>query len=255
MVTPTPIGQLTIWPIVGTHDRSVHALRTVTTGVLMGFVLLCAPARTASAAPDAATLFTARCSGCHTYGKGDFVGPDLKGVTDRHSRTWLTAWISSPDRLVRSGDPVATALTKKYKLLMPDLGLTAVELSALLDYFAAGGPDAGARLSDRRADAATQDEIEMGQRLFSGQRALAGGGAACSACHRTGRGSAGGSLGPDLLQAYSKFQDKALAWFLARGCFPRVPGAPLTDQETFALKAFLRQAGTDRAAGGSASQR
>ena len=106
MVTPTPIGRLTIWSIVGNHDRSVHALSTVTTGALMGFVLLCGPARTASAAPDAATLFTARCSGCHTYGKGDFVGPDLKGVTDRHSRTWLTAWISSPQRLVRSGDPV-----------------------------------------------------------------------------------------------------------------------------------------------------
>ena len=257
MVTPTSIGRLTIWSIVGTPDRNGHAgvaLSAVMKTVLMGFVLLCGPARAASAAPDAAALFATRCSGCHTYGKGDFVGPDLKGATDRHSRSWLTAWISSPERLIRSGDPAATALSKKYKFIMPELSLSATELSALLDFLAAGGPDAGGRRSDRRADAATRDEIEMGQRLFSGQRALAGGGVACSACHRTGRGSAGGSLGPDLLQAYAKFQDKALAWFLARGCFPRVPDSALTDQETFALKAFLRQAGTDRAAAGSLSQ-
>jgi hypothetical protein len=54
----------------------------------------------------------------------------------------------------------------------------------------------------------------------------------------------GGSLGPDLTAAYSRFQDRGLASLLARGCFPRVvnvPGRPsLTDQESFALRAFLQ---------------
>jgi cytochrome c2 len=230
--------------------------------ILMCFVLLCGIARDASGASDAAVLFTRKCSSCHTHGKGDLVGPDLKGVTDRHSRAWLTAWISSSERMIRSGDASANALFQKYKQQrMPDQALSATQLSALLDFLAAGGPDAEARKRDRRADTATQAEVEMGRMLFVGQRALTGGGVACSACHRTGKGTAGGSLGPDLMRAYSSFQDTALASLLARGCFPRVPdsaGQALTDQESFALKAFLRQAEPGRhapAAVGTTSQR
>ena len=215
--------------------------------VLICFVAVWGIAAGASASDAAAVLFTTKCSGCHTYGKGDLVGPDLKGTTDRHDRAWLTAWISSPQQLIRSGDPAATALLGKYKMLMPDMGLSAIEVAAVLDFLAAGGPDA-AQLRARRADTATREEIEDGRMLFFGQRALAGGGAACSACHRTGRGAAGGSLGPDLVTAYSKFQDKALASFLARGCFPRVPVAALTLQELFSVRAFLRQAETGRQA-------
>lgn len=229
--------------------------------VVLCLVLLCGVVRDASAASDTAALFTRKCSSCHSYGKGDLVGPDLKGATDRHSRAWLTAWISSSEQLIRSGDPAATALFRKYKQQrMPDQSLSAGDMSALLDFLAAGGPEAEARGRDRRADTATQAEVEMGRTLFVGQRAPAGGGVSCSACHSAGKSAAGGSLGPDLTHAYSKFQDKALSLFLARGCFPTLPesGKALTVQESFALRAFLRQAETGRHAldaAGTRSQR
>jgi mono/diheme cytochrome c family protein len=220
--------------------------------VVVSLASVCLAARLANAGTDAGAAFTRKCSSCHTFGKGDLVGPDLKGATDRHSRAWLTAWITSSETVIKSGDPAAFALFTKYKRQrMPDQSFSPSELAAFLDYLAAGGPEADARRKDRRADTATPVEIEMGRSLFVGRRVISAGGAPCSACHRVGStGGAGGSLGPDLTRAYSKYQDKVLASLLARECFPQVPntrGQPrLTEQETFAVKAFLRQADMDQ---------
>jgi cytochrome c2 len=205
-------------------------------------------ARGAAAAPDPSALFTRKCSSCHTYGRGDLVGPDLKGATDRHTRAWLTAWITSSETVIRSGDQAANTLFKKYKQTrMPDQSFAAADLAALIEFLAAGGPEEEARRRNRRAESATAAEVELGRTLFAGERALAGGGAACSACHQIRAvGSSGGSLGPDLSHAFSRYQDKGLASLLARGCFPRVPDSgpqkPLTEQEAFALRAFIHKA-------------
>jgi len=214
--------------------------------VVLCLVLLAGAAFDVRAEPDPGGIFTRKCSSCHTYGKGDLVGPDLKGVTDRHSRQWLTTWISSSENAIASGDPAAVALFRKYKQQrMPEQKFSPSELAALLDYLAAGGPEADARRRNRRADSATPAEIDLGRSLFVGRRPLASGGASCSSCHRVrDTAGTGGSLGPDLTSAYARFQDRGLASLLARGCFPRVvnvPGRPsLTDQESFALRAFLQ---------------
>lgn len=220
--------------------------------VVLCLVLLAGAALDVRADTDPSGIFTRKCSSCHTYGKGDLVGPDLKGVTDRHSRQWLTAWISSSENAIASGDPAATALFRKYKQQrMPEQKFSPSELAALLDYLAAGGPEADARRKNRRADSATPAEIEMGRSLFMGRQPLASGGASCSSCHRVREtAGSGGSLGPDLTPAYSRFQDLGLASLLARGCFPRATNLfgrnSLTDQESFALRAFLRQTGASR---------
>ena len=139
------------------------------------------------AAADPSATFARRCTSCHTFGHGVLVGPDLKGVTDRHPRQWLNAWIASSETLIRSGDPAATALFARFKSQrMPDQALSAAELSALIDYLAAGGPEADAQRKARRADSATAAEIDAGRALFVGDRALANGGAACFSCHRLG---------------------------------------------------------------------
>jgi mono/diheme cytochrome c family protein len=211
------------------------------------FAVVCLAARFAEAAPDPATTFGRSCSSCHTYGHGVRVGPDLKGATDRHSREWLAAWITSSETLVQNGDAAALALFNKFdRQRMPDQHLSAAELAALLDYLAAGGPETDARRRDRTADDATPAEIEIGRALFAGHRAFTSGGAACAACHRVdGVGRGGGTLGPDLSRSYDRFRDRGLATLLARGCFPRMPDAAsraLTDEEAFALRAFLRNA-------------
>ena len=218
-------------------------------GVLCG-VVLCLTRPSGIAATDAAATFARKCSSCHTFGRGILIGPDLKGVTDRRTREWLAAWIASSERLIRAGDPAATALFDKFRQQrMPDQGLTPAELASLLDYLAEGGPENDARKMQRRVETATADEIEMGRSLFEGRRELANGGAACFSCHRLGEAVvAGGTLGPDLSRAYALYQDKGMTTLLAGGCFPRArPRAgltsvrtSLTEQESFALKAFLR---------------
>src|SRR5215471_5866429 len=59
-------------------------------------------------------LFKKICAPCHTIGVGDRVGPDLRGVTDRRERAWLSAYIQSPARMRATRDPVALALAEKY---------------------------------------------------------------------------------------------------------------------------------------------
>src|SRR5262245_19774725 len=75
----------------------------------------------AATAAEPATVFKTKCSSCHTFGKGDLVGPDLKGATDRHPRSWLIAWIRSSESVIRRGDRAGLALFRQYRQQrMPD---------------------------------------------------------------------------------------------------------------------------------------
>src|ERR1051325_7399811 len=69
---------------------------------------------TAADASAAKGIFTKRCTGCHTYGRGVKVGPDLKRVTDRRGRDWLVSFIRSSSNLIQSGDPAAALLYRKF---------------------------------------------------------------------------------------------------------------------------------------------
>jgi mono/diheme cytochrome c family protein len=219
-------------------------------GLLAGLCLL-ASVSYGHAQTDPASLYSTKCTSCHTFGRGDRVGPDLKGATDRHSRAWLLAWVRSSEKVIRSGDPAAVALFQKYRSQrMPDHDLTEVQIGALLDYLAAGGPEADARKQVREANSATSEEVLMGRHLFFGEVALEGGGLACASCHSLSKQRAvGGSLAPDLTQAYTRFWDKALNQRLVRACMPSA--APprdqrrVTDKESLALRALLRTVNLD----------
>ena len=212
-------------------------------GVLIGIVV--GVGSTASAQTDAQTdarsavLFRTKCSSCHTFGKGDLVGPDLKGVTDRHSRPWLIAWIRSSERVIRGGDPEAAALFRKYgQQRMPDHELTDAQIAALLDYLAAGGPAADERPRIRLASSATRDEVGLGQRLFFGQTRLASGGLACASCHSVSKhGGLGGSLAADLSDVFARYLDWALDRKLRQAASH---SAGVAEPESLALRAFLR---------------
>jgi len=204
-------------------------------------------------AQDPAAVFAKKCSGCHTFGHGDRVGPDLKGVTDRRARPWLLAWIRSSQRMVTARDRTALTLFEKFKReRMPDQTLSEQEIGALLDYFAAGGPLTAGAGRARHAATAAAAEIALGRDVFFGARSARSGGASCASCHavQIDAATSGGTFGTDLTHAYSRFQDAALSDFLRRPCFPRAfrneNAAPLTDDEAFAVKAFLFQVDRNR---------
>jgi protein SCO1 len=80
-------------------------------------------------------LFIKACSTCHTIGKGDKVGPDLKAVSARRTQDWLTGFISRPDKVFERKDPVALAMLKQYKgIRMPNLGLSEQDAGDVLAY-------------------------------------------------------------------------------------------------------------------------
>lgn len=82
-------------------------------------------------------LFQNRCATCHTFGKGDRLGPDLKGVTARRERHWLIRYLAAPDKMRAAKDPIALELAKNNKVLMPNLSLTKKELGEVIEYLEA----------------------------------------------------------------------------------------------------------------------
>jgi nitrate reductase gamma subunit len=205
-------------------------------------------ARDANAdAAEAKKTFTQRCMACHTFGKGVKVGPDLKGVTERRQRAWLLKFIRSSQTVIKSGDATATDLFQQFKQQqMPDwTDLSEAQIGSILDWLADNGPDQQ-EPDARLAELATAAEIETGRQLFQGDRALSHAGTACGSCHsiRSAGSSSGGTLAPDLTDSYSGYQDAALTLFLKHPCFQRVPESTtafLTPEESFAIKAYLRQ--------------
>jgi len=80
-------------------------------------------------------LFKKICAPCHTIGVGDRVGPDLRDVTARRDRAWLTNFIKDPKKMFADKDPTVLALAAKFPgVRMPALGLGDLDAQDLLVY-------------------------------------------------------------------------------------------------------------------------
>ena len=91
-------------------------------------------------------LFKKACAACHTVGGGDRVGPDLRGVTERHDEAWLKRFISNPRQMRASGDPALAALVKRFPAVrMPVLGLGEVDAGDVIEYLRARNDKLAAR--------------------------------------------------------------------------------------------------------------
>ena len=64
-------------------------------------------------------LFFKKCKSCHRLTEGIKVGPSLLGVTQRRSDEWLDSWLKNPKEVIKSGDPIAVELYKKFRKRMP----------------------------------------------------------------------------------------------------------------------------------------
>ena len=79
-------------------------------------------------------LFQLKCAKCHTIGRGDRVGPDLRGVATRHERDWLLGFIQHPDAYLDT-DPAAKALKERYNgVRMEETHLSPAEVEGVLAY-------------------------------------------------------------------------------------------------------------------------
>lgn len=78
-------------------------------------------------------VFEAKCTACHKMDKR-FVGPQLRGVTERRSPEWIMNMILDPDRMVKE-NKIARDLLGEYLAPMANQSLTKDEARAVLEYF------------------------------------------------------------------------------------------------------------------------
>ncbi|ABB31261.1 cytochrome c, class I [Geobacter metallireducens RCH3] len=197
---------------------------------------------------DGKALFQAKCSPCHTIGGGRLVGPDLKGVTARRDRGWLERFISAPDKVLASGDPVAARLFQESnKVPMPNLGLGQDQVNVLLNYLSAPEGISPSKAEPPASPVQEEGDPSRGEKFFTGALPFAQGGTPCIACHQVAGipPLGGGALGPDLTTIVATFGDTALSSALATLPFPTMKPIfgdhPLTRGEQGDLLAFFRK--------------
>jgi len=220
--------------------------------MLLSLLVTPSGAQVASSTSDdnaASGIFEKQCYSCHNIGGGDKRGPDLKNVTKRRDREWLHRFILSPQNLKRAGDRTANQLFAKYAPeVMPDQALSREQIDQVLEMIQRLSeqnktfiPQTG-KLSRRPLPA----DIPVGRRLFTGQMKLSKGGPACISCHHiAGVGIlGGGTLGPDLTNVNSKYNEVELASILKAPSFPTMSklfaNHELSDEEVVQIFAFLR---------------
>ena len=98
-------------------------------------------------------IFNANCVACHTIGKGPLVGPDLKGVTGKHTEDWLLKWVRSSQSMIKNKDPQALALyNQNNQIVMPDQPFSDDQIKALLDFIKTGSSSDAIAKDNKGAD-------------------------------------------------------------------------------------------------------
>jgi protein SCO1/2 len=83
-------------------------------------------------------VFNARgCNGCHTVGRGDLSAPDLGGLLERRSQSWIKRWLRDPTTMLNTDDTAKEMLKQYNYMRMPNLKLSEDEITALMHYIAA----------------------------------------------------------------------------------------------------------------------
>jgi cytochrome c2 len=182
-------------------------------------------------------VFEAKCASCHTIGGGPLVGPDLEGAADR---------LGGPDALA---DFVAAPDEVRPGTAMPNLGLTELEIAALVAFLTGSAAPPPPPPTEPPPAAAGTGDPAAGKDLFEGDQRFAAGGAPCLSCHSiAGIGAlGGGQIGPDLTDALARLGGEAgLSGVLTQIAFPTMrpiyADQALTAQEVADLVAFIAQA-------------
>ncbi|MBK8940028.1 MAG: c-type cytochrome [Polyangiaceae bacterium] len=144
---------------------------------------------TAAPAPEAATtdgkaLFDQTCVACHSIGGGDRTGPDLKDVSKRRDKVWLTKWMKDPIGMGQN-DAVGKELMAKFKNVpMPNPNLNEMQIEAVLAYIDAESAKGGSAVEE--VVALTGDKFDQAKGIYFDR---------CAGCHGTLRA---GATGPNI---------------------------------------------------------
>lgn len=199
-------------------------------------------------------LFNLTCKACHTVGKGKLVGPDLQNISEKRSQDWLVSFIKSSGAMIKSGDVDAIAISKEFNgILMPDNLYSDTQIISILDFIKEGGPNDGDQVAavDILSET-TSENINSGALLFSGEKRLSNGGAACNSCHsvKDERIFSGGTLAKDLTESWDNMGSSGVAAIIKSSPFPVMNMAyskhSITGEEVIDLTAYLKSVSEER---------
>lgn len=107
-------------------------------------------------------IFSANCQSCHSIGKGDVLGPDLAGITERRDTDWIKSFITHSQKMVAAGDEQAVEVFNKYnKIPMPPHNFSDEDLNNLLSYIDEAGQEASAAAEQAAAPAETTNADQV----------------------------------------------------------------------------------------------
>ena len=115
---------------------------------------------------DGSVIFATNCAACHTIGQGRLIGPDLKGVSEKHDKPWIARFIRESQAMIGEGDEKAVAVFNAYSMVpMPAMPLSDEQIDAVLAHIkkvGTGGPGSGPALVQKKitATAKTEKQIE-----------------------------------------------------------------------------------------------
>lgn len=226
------------------------------------FIFLVSAAAVGQDTPD---YFRQNCMSCHTIGGGRLTGPDLKDVTKRQGREWLTKFLLNPRAVIDSGDPYAKKLFEEARNVpMPTPpGITLDRAEKLLDLIEAESLLEESQFKGLQLSTAPFTDIDraQGRAIYLGTQKLTAGGTACISCHSMCDVSAlgGGRLGPDLTNVYERLKGRAAlsAWLMAPGTETMQPifrNHPLSSEEINSLVAHFESTTAEPPADSSRGQ-
>src|ERR1700748_1125986 len=120
--------------------KSIYAVYLIVCFSLIS-ILSCGPGKsTNTIANDSLSiskgqsLFQTNCSGCHNF-RHDGIGPNLAGITESDSVSWLKDFIRNPKAMIDSGEEHTKKLLADYHSVMPSFShLKDEELDQLIAF-------------------------------------------------------------------------------------------------------------------------
>lgn len=218
-----------------------------------------------SSAQDTPDYFRQNCTSCHTIGGGRLTGPDLKNVTKRQTREWLSKYLLNPRAVIDSGDAYAKKIFEESRNVpMPTPpGINPDRAQKLLDLIEAESKLEKSQFVGLQVSTApfTDADRARGREIYLGAQRLAGGGTACISCHSMNNAPAlgGGRLGPDLTNVFERLKGRVAlsAWLMAPGTETMQPifkNHPLAADEIQSLVAYFESTAAEQPADASRAQ-
>jgi mono/diheme cytochrome c family protein len=223
--------------------------RNTSTSILITFFLLF---NFSTSAQDGENIFKTTCAACHLISNNRLVGPGLANVHERRTQEWFNKFVTSSQTLIKSGDVDAVKLFEEYNnIVMPDQAFSDAELTALYEYIKSESL-ANSNVAETQNTVEkevpfepTEEDIIIGQNLFSGKQRFVNGGPSCISCHNVRYDSiiSGGGLALDLTETYKRLGENGVKSMINGLPFPQMKSSyqnhQITEKETAQLVSFL----------------